>query len=479
MLTVNLKDPLSTQAGQVQTIYHGLLASNPAAECVQNGQQLVDDCLAITDSLQPKLPRSPRDLPQWIKQNTHNVAQRYSEYRQQRNDGKPRRYFHSRSHALAFLRASAPTKLVDGSWLYPVMQHWRDSRFLPLISTYLEELGEGSESQNHVVMFKKLLTTYGCDYAPDLDDNLYLQGALQLSLGLSGDKYLPELIGYNLGYEQLPLHLLITAYEFEELGIDPHYFTVHVCSDNASTGHAHKAVQTVIDLCSASESGETSEFYQRVQRGFGLNDLGPGAEDIIQQFNLDSELVSMLQQKSEFGRNLHSDRCRLNGRTINDWLQQPDDIPTFLQTMQEHGWVKRHQDPAASKFWQVLEGPKAKMAGVFSPYEMQLMYDWIGGDWLTDVSRTGTCRADTCGAGLPPMPESNRTKFYQFTSASGSAPLSDIADPDGSLNSLRHSLQNIAPAQQVQRLIQWLSPHNHTTPAGLFAARRFTQHLYR
>ena len=68
-------------------------------------------------------------------------------------------------------------------------------------------------------------------------------------LALAATEYLPEVIGYNLGYEQLPLHLLISSYELSELGIDPYYFTLHVTIDNASTGHAQKAVQAVLICC--------------------------------------------------------------------------------------------------------------------------------------------------------------------------------------------------------------------------------------
>ena len=81
-----------------------------------------------------------------------------------------------------------------------------------------------------------------------LEDDHYLQGALQLALGVCADEFLPEVIGFNLGYEQLPLHLLITAYELSELGIDPYYFTLHVTIDNASSGHACKAAQSVLNL---------------------------------------------------------------------------------------------------------------------------------------------------------------------------------------------------------------------------------------
>jgi hypothetical protein len=61
----------------------------------------------------------------------------------------------------------------------------------------------------------------------------------------NAEKFLPEVIGFNLGYEQLPLHLLITAYELKELHIDPYYFTLHITVDNADSGHAKQAVDAV------------------------------------------------------------------------------------------------------------------------------------------------------------------------------------------------------------------------------------------
>jgi hypothetical protein len=40
-----------------------------------------------------------------------------------------------------------------------------------------------------------------------------VQGAIQLGLAHHGEQFEAEVFGFNLGYEQLPLHLLITAYE--------------------------------------------------------------------------------------------------------------------------------------------------------------------------------------------------------------------------------------------------------------------------
>ena len=114
----------------------------------------------------------------------------------------------------------APTKLVDGAWLYGLLQRWDDARFTALIQTYLEELGDGLPEKNHVVLYRKLLASQGCDDWRELDDEHFVQGAIQLALAEHAEQFLPEIIGFNLGYEQLPLHLLITSYELTELGVD-------------------------------------------------------------------------------------------------------------------------------------------------------------------------------------------------------------------------------------------------------------------
>src|SRR5690606_1447442 len=82
---------------------------------------------------------------------------------------------------------------------------------------------------------------HSLDADGDLPDPLFQQGLVQLALGWNAQEFLPEIVGFNLAYEQLPLHLLITAYELNELGIDPYYFTLHVTVDNADTGHARRA----------------------------------------------------------------------------------------------------------------------------------------------------------------------------------------------------------------------------------------------
>ena len=105
----------------------------------------------------------------------------------------------------------APTKLVDGAWLYGLLAHWRNARFPDLVRTYVEELGEGAPDKNHVLLYRDMLARHGLEQLHDLPDDRYQQGLIQLALGWNAEIFLPEVIGFNLAYEQLPLHLLITA----------------------------------------------------------------------------------------------------------------------------------------------------------------------------------------------------------------------------------------------------------------------------
>lgn len=61
------------------------------------------------------------------------MARQYADYLKARKDGGPRQFFSNKAHALFFLQAVAPTKLVDGAWLYGLLQHWRDPRFEGLV----------------------------------------------------------------------------------------------------------------------------------------------------------------------------------------------------------------------------------------------------------------------------------------------------------------------------------------------------------
>ncbi|WP_313457345.1 iron-containing redox enzyme family protein [Pseudomonas sp.] len=397
-----------------------------------NAAQWLETQLSRADQLPDDLPDTLAQLGQWSVRHSADVAREYAAYLKQRQQGAPRRYFSNRSQAIWFLQQVAPTKAVDGAWLQGTLKHWADPRYHDLIRTYLEELGNGDPRCNHVLIYQRLLSRLGCQ-EPVLSDERYLQGSLQLALGQHSDRFLPEVIGYNLGYEQPPLHLLITTYELAELGIDGYYFQLHITIDNAASGHAQKSIQALQQLC---PRGEEAEFYSRVRRGYRLNDLGVDTPSLIASFNLDEELFTALEQKSLFGQFMHADRCRLQKRTINQWLSEPGAMPDFVAAMEQQEWIRRGEDPANSRWWKLIEGPTAPMFGVFTPYEKQLWHDWIAADWQAPVRRV-----------LPGAWEGELALEVPRLQSAG--------DPD------------------VGDLIERMLGNRHATPDGLLATRNY------
>ncbi|MDD0843568.1 iron-containing redox enzyme family protein [Pseudomonas sp. Gutcm_11s] len=433
----------------VRDTYESLLQAQPDAAALARAGDFLDTQLVVAEMLPCDLPDSPEHMLAWGRAEARRTTEAYASYLQTRKRGEPRRYFSNLAHALYFLRAVAPTKLVDGAWLYGLLPHWPEVRLQPLIQTYLEELGNGVAAQNHVLLYRQLLAENGCDELGGLSDAHYIQGTQQLALGHLAERYLPELIGYNLGYEQLPLHLLISTYELRELGIDPYYFQLHVTIDNASCGHAQRAVQALQD--NLPVVGDRQAFLRRVNQGYRLNQLGLGSTRVIADFDLERELLAMLERKRQVAGTVHSDHCRLDGRTINQWLAESGNMPGFLAALQARGWLHRHQDPSESRFWQLVDGPRAAMFGVFSGYERQLLHDWIAGDWQPAEQ-------------VAPQRRRNRDE-------EGPEPVGDFASET---RTLLAQLEGLAVAEQNQRLIQLMTPALHHSPAGLMATRLFS-----
>ncbi|MFC4863154.1 iron-containing redox enzyme family protein [Pseudomonas sp. MAHUQ-62] len=445
-----LSQPLEVDSAK--TLYWKMLADPPSALIVQRARCFLGVQLARATCLPCDMPLEPARILPWMESRVRQTANAYAEYQAQRAKGQPRRYFLCRAHALYFLRGVAPTKLVDGAWLYGLLAHWREHRFQGLVRTYLEELGEGVPEQNHVLIYRNLLARQGCDDIESLDDECYIQGATQLALGYLARERLPEVIGYNLGYEQLPLHLLICARELAELGIDPHYFRLHVTIDNVSCGHALQAVKALQENLPLADRRD--EFLARVAGGYRLNDTGLGTLDVIERFDLEHELLCMLERKRLKAQNMHSDSSALQGCPLNLWLSRPGQMKRLLTALEQRGWIRRNEAPAASRFWQVVNGQSAAMFGVFSPYEKQLIHDWIAGRWL--ATPEAACR---------PW----RRKRHRASPAFGGT---DEFDRDE--RALKAQLDAIDPDGGMQRLISLMSPAYHYRPAGLLATRLFT-----
>lgn len=450
-------------------------------------RRYLEQQLQLARAMPAALPSDPAAIGDWLAAHAEAVGDEYHAYLQQRKDGAARSYFSGKAHALYFLQNVAPTKLVDGAWLCGTLERWDDPDFRPLIQTYLEELGDGVPEKNHVVLYKKLLAAHDCEHWLHLPDSHFVQGAIQLALGYDAERFLPEIVGYNLGYEQLPLHLLISAYELNELGIDPYYFTLHITVDNGSTGHAHKAVQALRQLL--SRCGDRAAFLRRVLDGYSLNDLGACTASVIGGFDLEAELVRILAAKSVVGKNMHSDYCRVGGKSINDWLAHPEQIPAMLAALEKAGWIQRGEAPEQSRFWRLIQSERAEMFGVFSAYEQQVLADWIatpaGATAPVPAGRILSHRArqrslDTLAEQHRPQARKTgpRGVIRHHLDQHGAQDGETVDDASDSAQ-LRQLEQRVAAAggkpAAMRVLLPLMTPERHHGAPGLMATRLFRQ----
>ncbi|MCB5184997.1 iron-containing redox enzyme family protein [Methylobacillus gramineus] len=431
-------------------------------------QQQLEECATKDVSM----PDEINKLEDWIVESSKEVGHQYQQYLQLRKEGAPRQYFNSKAHALNFIKSVAPTKMVDGAWLYGLVKHWNDSSFSDLLDIYLEELGNGEEENNHVAIYRKLIRTHGCEQWETLDDRYFIQGAIQLALASHADQFLPEIIGFNLAYEQLPLHLLITAAELNELNIDPYYFTLHITIDNALSGHALKAVKAVREI--ASTFSDQREFMRRLRNGARLSNGGLGSLEIIHTFNLEQELLQIFREKASVGQFMHHSHCRIGGQTLQEWLSSPHEMPALLQSLQDHGWITRHQDPQSSRFCKLVDGHQGLMFGVFTAYEKQVLYDWIAGDYLEQLPKR-----ERLGESWRVRKRQMHAECHSVNNpaeASNIIPLarSSTTAPSNEQILFNQQVRSITDKEVLMRLLAaWISPAMHHYPTGLAATRMF------
>lgn len=462
-----LPDSSTEQPNTYRQFYQSFLQAYPDAKTHGHADAFLQQQLSWADSQRSDLPEIPEDLHQWLQQHIERTGYAYQQYLTSRKQGAPRRFFSTKSEAYIFLQHVEPTKRVDGAWLHGTLHSWHDAGCEQLIRTYLDELGNGLSTQNHVLLYQQLMSKLGIPVSSNLPDNYYQQGCIQLALGLLGQEYLPEVIGFNLGYEQMPLHLLITSYELDELGIDPYYFSLHVTVDNAHNGHAKQAVESV--FANLPLFNGRDEFYQRVRRGYQLNNLGVSTEQIIEKINVKQSLQEVFVNKAVVGQFAHSNYCRLGGRTINEWLSNADDSAHFIDVLEENDWIKRHENPENSRFWQLIHGDKAVMQGVFSAAEQQIIYDWIAGDWLNSLEAPRSKRYRAVNRHLQEtMSAPLQTLSLQQALNSKNADVAQLAQKLSERDNSEQAFYLLAP---------YLSPALHTSPVGLWATQQFLKLL--
>ncbi|KAM3475277.1 hypothetical protein MY5147_003850 [Beauveria neobassiana] len=232
----------------------------------------------------------------------------WSDYLERRKQGHGPELFASAEQAKDWLVQQAPVKFVDGAWLGHVHKITTPFAFRSVTKhawqVLSEELGDGDPDKHHVTLYRKLLESigrplpsgHGADFVQTSEwkragenHGIWESAVAQLAISLFPNEFLPEILGFNMHYEQVRLDTMQVAHELAHYGIDPYYFLIHISIDNADSGHtamASHAVVQYLDILRATE-GEAAvrQAWKRIQAGFGIeSDIVAGMDEVRRDF---------------------------------------------------------------------------------------------------------------------------------------------------------------------------------------------------
>lgn len=360
---------------------------------------------------------------------------KYQAYIARRRARGPRELFRDAEYAKQWLKYAAVVKYVDGGWIGAIVNSLPVSQQRPFLrdtslertcgkiawQVISEEFGDGDLTKNHVYLYERLIAslrlgshtspTSHLGYEPGFDGtaddagvpNCWAAAVAQQCIGLlaAPEDYFPEALGFNMAYETLPYHLLVTSYELRELKIDDYYFNIHITIDNPSTGHsamARIAVEQYIEGVRARDGEQAAQIaWRRVQAGFilaeGLPTTPTKPKDVpYPSTNVSapvpvpeptSAFAALIVNKAASSNKIHcASRLRLGGKTVEQWLDTTESSMTYQRAVdfanvlgEKTGWVEPGR-PEQSRFVAELEWG-GRMFGAFSRSEVDIVRGWI------------------------------------------------------------------------------------------------------
>ncbi|KAL1643962.1 hypothetical protein SLS58_004637 [Diplodia intermedia] len=356
-------------------------------------------------------------LESFLQRRRAATSQQWAAYLARRARGGPRELVATADAARQWLARQAPLRLVDGAWLGHVQRATTPFALRPFTTAswlvLSEELGDGAPEQNHVRVYRQLLEQVGIALpAPHSADFVESCSAVpvevwraavgQLLVSLFAHAFLPEALGFSLHFEEATLETLRAARELRELRLDARYFLLHLCIDNAASGHAAMAQHVVagyLDHVRADSGPAAAQAaWRRVQAGFVLSEhladrhLPANDDDEpIPRSPVEEELLRIVRAKARaLQHGTHgASQARVGPRRLAEWL---DDDPArwlddggaaavdrqrgFLDALAgSAAWVRRG-DPGASPLLRELRWG-GKMFGAFTRRETDVVRAWI------------------------------------------------------------------------------------------------------
>jgi hypothetical protein len=299
------------------------------------------------------------------------------------------------------LKQKAPFNLVDGAWLQNILKSGPCSEVQAnLFSIWADEAGNGKTELNHCNVYDALLRTVNI-YLPPVTSREFIEGDLlpsgfenavfQMSVGLSPQEFLPELLGMTLylEWEATPT-LTPTARMLEGRRINPHFYRLHVAIDNIASGHGALAKQAIKlyldDLREKGGDAAVQSHWQRIWNGYVTwATTGTFGGDLVMHLLLfdgklpgqrkayaEQQMAAMVARKAPTARMSHGS-VRLGDRLLNEIF---DDPPALMTALLAEGWVDP-ADPRGSRFFRELISFTGPMYKVFTEEDQDVILNWI------------------------------------------------------------------------------------------------------
>ncbi|MCJ1357577.1 MAG: hypothetical protein MMC33_007573 [Icmadophila ericetorum] len=340
------------------------------------------------------------------------VTKNWEDYVIRRRSGSPRELLRDRESAKHWIKQISPLKYVDGAWLGHINKSATPFALREITKDawqiLSEEYGDGDPKKHHVNVYHELVqavdstlpkgdTTDFIHPRHELDEiPIWKAAVAQLLISLFPHDFLPEILGFNLHFEGLSEETLIASKELQELKYDPYYFSLHICIDNADSGHTAMALRIVVNYLELIRRTNGDETVQRlwkgIQAGFMLSQSlsaaachlprsAPDADQILCKEH-ESALARIFQSKAFAAHRVHCDsKMKVGRRTLNEWLD-PNAMSSicwqleFLHDLSNAKHLVRRGESSRSRIMQEISW-RGRMFGSFTEDEVEIVRKWI------------------------------------------------------------------------------------------------------
>lgn len=379
-------------------LFHQLLnvASHP--EIVPDARTYVESWLKWAQKYSNDPHTAPADLvffpysEQAFNDRLERIYQEMVDDAEVTDPGDPGQLFNTYANMVTHIIQWAPFNMIDGAWLRNVGRTGpMDEVRALLYSVAMDEMGNGNVAMNHCNIYRDLCHSVGY-YPPAIEsqefaydenflDSAFTVPAFQLAISQFTDDFYPELIGMTLYLEWQVVDLKPTRDLSEYVGINPHFYVMHIGIDNASNGHGQRAAEAVrLYLQGLRSMGEgeaaVQHAWRRIWNGFvAFGSIGTFGQDltdlVLHQPSLRERMLTLIRDKADFGSRNHQDR-KVGPCRINEWFADP---PGFLDALVEHAWLVPG-DWDNSRMNSLLSFETGPMFRVFTDEEIKLWADY-------------------------------------------------------------------------------------------------------